>query len=489
MAEDPQVGDVVIFKRTFGSQDFHTFAALSGDHNPLHHDPDYAARTAMGVPIVPAVLAASPFSAAAGMALPGHRSLILSAEIRALEPIRYDEEVVYSFRVVNTSKEIRTLDIRALALQGKHVALEGHLRVRIRDDVAADDGPDQAWGTYHRASGPRRALVTGAAGAIGAACARVLASRGWHLMLQCRSNDARMARIAKEISGPIDVEVITGDLTDPSARAALAAASVQKPIAAVVHAASPQIDAPASALHEVNYVALRTLVDSVLPNMLERQDGAFVMIGSEAVRTTPPGWDDYTAAKAAASSYAEAVGRRHGAHGISSTVVHPSYVATNFSSSYRTAGVAVLLAEEVAELVGDVLSVDTPDGAAQLWMKPGKVDRGSAETAVAASSDGRVTRPEKPEVESHSNGDASADRVAHEVERVARTVLRLAPAADMAGAGLGRTENWTSLAQIEILLALEERFGVEFTSVDLSSTPSLSELQALVREKLAKSVL
>jgi 3-oxoacyl-[acyl-carrier protein] reductase len=484
---NPQVGDVVVARRAFRSDDFNSFATLSGDRSPLHHDAAYAARTSVGVPIVPALLAASPLSAAAGMALPGHRSLVLGVEIRAVEPIVYDEDVVYSFRVMTISTAMAVLHVRALALQRGRVVLEGQLRVRVRDDVADVDGPAEPWGSLFAAAHPRRVLVTGASGAIGSACARALAARGRQVTLQYRSEHSRTKTLAAELGASAQVEHLLGDLSDPECLAATAAALTRTPVTAIVHAASPAIDAPAAKLHEVNYTALRTLVDNALPGMLERQEGTFVTIGSEAVRTAPSGWDDYVAAKVAATSFIETVGRRHRGHGISVTVVHPSYVAGEYSAAYRPEGVAALLPEEVAELVAGVV-VDGHTDSSELWLRPGIVERGPAAGAptVQPRSDARQSdaAPSKGAL-APSDARQSDKSLPREVERVARDVLRLKPSVDMTDAALGRTENWTSLAQIEMLVALEEEFGITFTSAELSGMPSLSDLKALVTHKVS----
>ena len=41
-------GAVAILRRTFGQRDFDRFAALSGDDNPIHVDPEFAGRTRFG---------------------------------------------------------------------------------------------------------------------------------------------------------------------------------------------------------------------------------------------------------------------------------------------------------------------------------------------------------------------------------------------------------------------------------------------------------
>src|SRR5512135_3764624 len=43
-----KTGAVAIARRTFTQADFDRFAALSGDDNPIHVDPEFAARTRFG---------------------------------------------------------------------------------------------------------------------------------------------------------------------------------------------------------------------------------------------------------------------------------------------------------------------------------------------------------------------------------------------------------------------------------------------------------
>lgn len=485
---DPAEGDIVVARRTFTAEDFTAFAELSGDRNPLHHDAQYAAGTPVGVPIVPALLAAGPFSAAAGMTLPGCRSLILGVDLRALEPIMFDEEVTYSFRVAAASAATRTLEVSVLALQRGRPVLEGRLRVRVRDDVAPAEGAADAWGTLIPADAPRRALVTGAGGAIGAACARALAARGWQLTLQHRPDDPQAAALGDELGASAAVRFLPGDLAHPKDRTAVAAALAHTPLSAIIHAASPALVAPASTLLEVNYTALRALVEGGLGGMLERQKGIVVMIGSEAIRTRPVGWDDYVAAKCAAATYAETIARRHGNHGLRGVVVHPSFVAGDYSAAHRPDDAAALLPEEVAEVVAGVVAGEQLD--AELWIRPGIVESGpvrdglASPTAPVSSSGAPGADLGAPANTDPAASTNDAGTLGGDIERLAREVLRLDASDDLTGAALGRTKNWTSLAQIELVLALEREFSIAFVSSDLSATPSLADLKALVAEKI-----
>lgn len=44
----PEVGTTFTFDKVFVQQDYDQFAALSGDHNPIHVDPEFSANTRFG---------------------------------------------------------------------------------------------------------------------------------------------------------------------------------------------------------------------------------------------------------------------------------------------------------------------------------------------------------------------------------------------------------------------------------------------------------
>ena len=43
-----EIGDNAEYTRLITNQEVEAFAAISGDHNPIHLDPEYAASTAFG---------------------------------------------------------------------------------------------------------------------------------------------------------------------------------------------------------------------------------------------------------------------------------------------------------------------------------------------------------------------------------------------------------------------------------------------------------
>ena len=241
-------GDYVAFTRRFTAADFKAFEKLSGDSNPLHHDAAYASETRFKKPIVPIFLAASPLSAIAGTMLPGHRSLILSSSLRALAPVPYDTDISYSAKIVSTLDAGATLALRAIAFQGDQVLIDADLLVQVRDDVDASRAPAHDSSVTIRRRDGKRALITGANGAIGGAVARALARAGWSLVLQQRGAASEaLVRECKEFGA--GVESIAADLEKAKDVEALCEKlRGRDDISAFVHTASPPLDAPLSSL-------------------------------------------------------------------------------------------------------------------------------------------------------------------------------------------------------------------------------------------------
>ncbi len=131
------VGDYCVLKRSFNREDFKQFAELSGDHNPLHHDSEYAQATSFGRCIVPTFLAVAPLSKIAGEYLPGHRSLILKYSVSAKSPIFFDEEVNYSAKIVGRNLTDTTITLRLVAFVKRSpikIVFSGEMLVKVRED-------------------------------------------------------------------------------------------------------------------------------------------------------------------------------------------------------------------------------------------------------------------------------------------------------------------------------------------------------------------
>ena len=70
-----KTGDKYRHEVTYTQEGVIAFAEITGDKNPIHLDPEFAAKTPFGRPIVHGFLSASVFSKVFGMLFPGQGNL------------------------------------------------------------------------------------------------------------------------------------------------------------------------------------------------------------------------------------------------------------------------------------------------------------------------------------------------------------------------------------------------------------------------------
>lgn len=148
MPTDIQIGQIVELKRRLSQVDFDRFAALSGDDNPIHVDPDFAARTKFGRPVAHGMLLYSAISGLVSTQLPGPGSLPLEQHLKFPTATFVGEEVTLRFAVtgLETANNIVELETQVVR-PGGELGLEGAARVWIpanglenRPEVAASRG-------------------------------------------------------------------------------------------------------------------------------------------------------------------------------------------------------------------------------------------------------------------------------------------------------------------------------------------------------------
>jgi 3-hydroxybutyrate dehydrogenase len=220
----------------------------------------------------------------------------------------------------------------------------------------------------------RRALVTGAASGIGAACARALAGAGARV-IAADLDAAGAARIAAELGG----EPWAVDLTDV---AALEAVTLDVDVlvnnAGVQHVA-PIEEFPPAEFRRMLALLLEApflLVRAALPGMYARGFGRVINITSVHGLRASPFKSAYVAAKHGLEGLSKVIALEGGAHGVTSNCISPGYTRTplvekQISAQARVHGIAE---DEVVERVmlaeSAVKRLVEPDEIAQLalWL-------------------------------------------------------------------------------------------------------------------------
>ena len=91
--EDLVVGMEATHQHLVTDADIHAFAKLSGDHNPVHLDSAYAARTVFNDRIAHGILTASYISTIFGMKLPGPGAIYVSQTLNFKGPVKIGDLV------------------------------------------------------------------------------------------------------------------------------------------------------------------------------------------------------------------------------------------------------------------------------------------------------------------------------------------------------------------------------------------------------------
>ena len=141
--QPPAVGTHAVWTRTITADDVEAFARFSGDRNPLHFDPAFAARTRVGRLVVQGGLTTGLFNALVAMELPGPGSVFLHQEWDYPAPVYIGETITAEAEVIEAriDKPITRLRCVARNQDGAEV-LRGECLVYTMQL----DGPDQPAG-------------------------------------------------------------------------------------------------------------------------------------------------------------------------------------------------------------------------------------------------------------------------------------------------------------------------------------------------------
>jgi 3-hydroxybutyryl-CoA dehydratase len=129
--DELSVGQSAETTHVVGAADIEAFAAVSGDHNPVHLDEAFAKATPFGGRIAHGMLAASYISAVLGNQLPGPGAIYLSQSLRFRRPVKIGDPVTakVTVKALDAAKGHATLE--TVCLVGGKTVVDGEALVMV----------------------------------------------------------------------------------------------------------------------------------------------------------------------------------------------------------------------------------------------------------------------------------------------------------------------------------------------------------------------
>jgi 3-oxoacyl-[acyl-carrier protein] reductase len=208
----------------------------------------------------------------------------------------------------------------------------------------------------------RRALVTGASGALGAAICRRLAADGFEVIAHAHDNLAAALALAKEIGGlAVAFDVTDGDATSAALEPLLEAG----PIQVLVNNAGIHDDAPLAGMTreqwrrviDVSLEGFYNVTKAVVMPMARTRWGRIVSISSASARLGRRGQANYAAAKAAVEAASRTLAREMGSRGITVNCVAPGIIESPSAGAFDAATISSFVALQRAGKPEDVAAV------------------------------------------------------------------------------------------------------------------------------------
>ena len=95
-----EVGQTASFSKTVEERDIQLFAAMSGDHNPVHLDAEYAKATMFKERIAHGMFSGALISAAIACELPGPGTIYLGQQLRFTRPVKLGDTLTVELEVL-----------------------------------------------------------------------------------------------------------------------------------------------------------------------------------------------------------------------------------------------------------------------------------------------------------------------------------------------------------------------------------------------------
>lgn len=221
---------------------------------------------------------------------------------------------------------------------------------------------------------PKVAVVTGASSGIGEATTRLLADRGWHLVLVARRAD-RLEALAADVGNAsiVAVDLTAGDAPDAvfeavrdrhSSRLDLLVNNAGARFPGTFADTGPQVVFDHMA---INFDAVLRITHRLLPLARQTPGSSIVTVSSVSGFISRAGAAGYSAAKAAVRAWSDALAMEEAPNGVHVGLVVPGFIATEgFPQTELVDSPKTAWAVSTPEAVAEAIHEAGPGGASQV---------------------------------------------------------------------------------------------------------------------------
>jgi acyl dehydratase len=129
-----EIGQTWHYEFSFSQEQVNDFAKVTGDDNPLHLDPVYAAQTAFKKPIIHGMLGACVFSKVFGTIFPGPKIIYISQSLEFKKALVTDTIYRAEFLVIDGGQEKKRFKVRTTIVspENNEILTDGEAWLRVR---------------------------------------------------------------------------------------------------------------------------------------------------------------------------------------------------------------------------------------------------------------------------------------------------------------------------------------------------------------------
>lgn len=121
--KDIKVGDFAFYEKTITEEDVKLFAEVSGDHNPVHLDEEYAKASIFQSRIAHGGLINALFSTVLGTELPGVGTIYLSQESKFIKPVYLNDHIKAIVEALEINEEKNRVVLKTTAYNQNNEAV------------------------------------------------------------------------------------------------------------------------------------------------------------------------------------------------------------------------------------------------------------------------------------------------------------------------------------------------------------------------------